>query len=318
MSVTADNREIINDFNERLILEVNDQLIKTVHSHEYLIGKNLEETLSYIRKGRIHDLLRKLRIRLFHPELERGSRSDTLSSYLADQCSDSETIDHGHMTVTVYSCVTGSYDSEMRRPFYSDNTSYILFTDDFGIRADGWELRKIPSNLLYMKPQQINRYIKMHPYEFFNSDFSVYIDGNIWLLSDIWPMCVKALNAKISVAMFGHGSRDCVYEEAQACKLLKRGNTKGINKQIAECKKNGIGPHSGLLEACVIATYLKDASVKAFYDSWWNELCLFGSERDQLALPSAVQKLGYTMHDFGILGENARTDSRLYFFLHSK
>ena len=56
-----------------------------------------------------------------------------------------------------------------------------------------------------------NRYFKMHPDKVFkNYKYSIYIDGNVKVITDLTEMVNKI--GSCGLAIHKHGKRDCVYD----------------------------------------------------------------------------------------------------------
>ena len=65
---------------------------------------------------------------------------------------------------------------------------FVYFTDNieqFKNVETSAEIIEIPDRLKYLSPVKQQRYIKTHPHEFFKEyDYSIWIDGNMEILSD--------------------------------------------------------------------------------------------------------------------------------------
>lgn len=218
--------------------------------------------------------------------------------------------------IVVYSCIVGNYDSVKDPIYFNDNVEYILFSDK-DIKSNFWKVRKIPSKVLKLKNKTlINRYIKLHPFEFFKDyDYSIYIDGNIKTLTDISGF-VNCINKKTGIAMFKHHSRKCIYIEEKACILQNKGNKDKIIKQIEKYKLEKFPANFGLLEGTIIVSDLKNENAKNLLIDWWKEFNDSESLRDQLSLPYVLWKNNYKIDDIGFLGNNIRTCPKLLFFSH--
>lgn len=218
--------------------------------------------------------------------------------------------------IVVYSCIVGNYDSVKDPIYFNDNVEYILFSDK-DIKSNFWKVRKIPSKVLKLKNKTlINRYIKLHPFEFFKDyDYSIYIDGNIKTLTDISGF-VNCINNKTGIAMFKHHSRDCIYTEEKACLLQNKGNKDKIIEQINKYKLENFPKKYGLLEGTIIVSDLKSKEAYKLLNDWWNEFYESGSLRDQLSLPYILWKNNYRVKDIGFLGNNIRACPKLLFLSH--
>lgn len=223
--------------------------------------------------------------------------------------------------VIVYSCITGNYDN-VQEPFFEfDNIDFVMFSDNPQIIAPQsiWRAYNISSKLSGFSEPEKNRYIKLHPFEFFEGyDYALYIDGNVRMMSHPLYLLMNSEKVKTGIAMHNHRSRSCIYKEASACKLLKKGNAKKIRAQIKRFKADGFPPNWGLFEANVIAIDLKNPNAKEVMDSWWEELSKSGGGRDQIALPYVLWKLGYQSKDIGFLGNDVTQNPKLRVVNHIK
>lgn len=218
--------------------------------------------------------------------------------------------------IVVYSCIVGNYDSINEPIYFNDNVEYILFSDK-DIKSNFWKVRKIPTKILQYKNKTIiNRYIKLHPLDFFKDyDYSIYIDGNVKTLTDISGF-VNCINKKTGIAMFRHHSRKCIYIEEKACLLQNKGNKDKIIKQIEKYKSEKFPTNYGLLEGTIIVSDLKNIKAKNLLEKWWEEFYNSESLRDQLSLPYVLWKNNYKIDDIGFLGNNIRACPKLLFFSH--
>lgn len=313
---------MVSDFenSEEIINLLDIRLVEYENKYNKTIEKYASDLFDELKSLRLNKVIKSVARRLLHPEIWGDCRSEEWKNHIQSSVCNRNYCKNNEPTesVTVYTCITGGYDFAPHPPLRNKGVHYILFTDNTDMKAQGWEIKKIPDSVSQTDNVYINRYLKMHPHELFDTEFSIYIDGNIWFLANVNSFCEIARAAKAGVAMFAHGNRDCVYEEGAACKVLKRGNLTGIRKQLTSCRENRIPEHCGLLEACVVVSDLRSQIATSILNNWWKEFNYFQCGRDQLALVPATYKCGLTMYDFGLLGENARTDTRLHFFKHNQ
>ena len=219
--------------------------------------------------------------------------------------------------VVVYSCVTKGYDSLKDPILYDDALDYYLISDEKTSTQSVWKHMDIPQEMQHQNGGMINRYCKLNPFVFFQSyDFSIYIDGNIEIVSDIRNLCTIARNSKIGIAMHMHDDRDCIYRESSVCKLYKRGNVPAIEKQMKDYRQEGFPEHFGMVEATIIIVDLKNPIAKKIMNDWWGELLRSGSGRDQLSFPYVLWKNGFSISDVGCLGNNRRKNPKFRTRLH--
>lgn len=150
----------------------------------------------------------------------------------------------------------------------------------------------------------INRYIKMHPNELFKEyDFSIYIDGNIKIISTLSSL-INQVGENTGLALHRHSIRNCIFEEIEACKTLKKGNYEKMKIQADRYRNEGFPSKFGLLECNVIVSNLNNINSKIILNEWWNEFKYSDSRRDQIVLPYILWKKGFSIKDIGNLGEN--------------
>ncbi len=221
--------------------------------------------------------------------------------------------------IIVYTCITGDYD-DICEPFLEcNNIDFCLFTNNKKLIAKIWNVKSIDTSLINKYDNiLLNRYYKFHPFEFFSNkkyDYAIYIDGNIKVMSDLTTL-VYAVNNKTGLALHNHCLRDDVYDEAKACCIFHKGNSKKIKEQILKYKKEFFPSNFGLFECNVIVSDLKNKTSKIIMDNWWNDFVSSKSYRDQLSLPYVLWKLGYNKDDIGCLGENVYRNPKFRFNNH--
>ena len=136
-----------------------------------------------------------------------------------------------------------------------------------------------------------NRLIKICiPREIFdNYEYSVYIDCKRPFSID-FDRHLYYLNKEkgADFQTMKHKKRDCVYDEAEKCLSLGKGNWKKIHKQIAYYKKENYPDHNGLFDnSRIFRRHTKE--LKTFMQLWWGQLERF-SHRDQISLPFLAWK----------------------------
>lgn len=220
--------------------------------------------------------------------------------------------------IAVYSCILGKYD-DIHEPLYkSENVDYYMFTDQT-IKNKNTEWIIIDVNTLGLVGNNvyINRYIKFHPNDFFpDYDYSIYIDGNISIISDIEDICKSMKNSNKFLGLHRHNQRDCIYVEADAINHLSRFNgiVDLVKKQIRNYKKEGFPNHYGLFENSIIVREHNNSQCIKLMNDWWNEYKKYPT-RDQLSLPYIIRKNDCMAMIF-ILGNDLKKSKYFKYFLH--
>ena len=204
----------------------------------------------------------------------------------------------------VFTCVLDNYDDIKDPIFITNNTDYILYTDnvDKYKHLKVWKVKKIPSNIKGDNTL-INRYIKMHPHILLNKyDYALYIDGNVNIISDITEVFAKTIN-KVGIAIHKHYKRKNIYQEGKYLISINRGNIDSIGKCLKDYKREGYKSNY-LLEATILGIDLNNKNAIKVLDKWYSELVKRNTLRDQLHLPYILWKNKYTINDIGILGNS--------------
>jgi len=223
---------------------------------------------------------------------------------------ETETVAASPVKIAVYTCITQGYDS-LKVPFFVDKRlAYFCYTDIPENVTSPWTFR--PIDLKGLSPKDQNRYIKMHPHEFLTGyDITVYVDGNIQIVGDLYALATSVLSASENIFLFRHPWRNCVYPEAMACAHYSFDWIWNIASQMRRYCKSGYPERNGLFEANVIIRK-NSACLRQLMDAWWREYSL-GVKRDQLSLTYVAWQLGIPL---GSLGDNdSRFEHRYFRFI---
>ncbi|BFT29612.1 hypothetical protein D210916BOD24_07880 [Alteromonas sp. D210916BOD_24] len=197
----------------------------------------------------------------------------------------------------VYSVITGAYDEVLPLGTDERDVDYVLVVDnDFSGEVPlGWNLLKLPKSSLNYK--DLNRYVKMHPHFLFPQyDCSVYVDGNIQVISSLKDLIDEALDSK-DIALYQHYQRNDVYSEAIECLKLGLEYFWRVIPQMKKYKAQGFKGDS-LYEASVIFRKHHSPSLKQAMEHWWNEY-LGNAKRDQLSLTFCLSCADVVVNSLG-------------------
>jgi len=180
--------------------------------------------------------------------------------------------------ITVYTSVTGDKDTLMEDQ-NTKGANFVAFTDK---QSDCWDVRKPYDH--FKDNRRNSRIAKIMPHLFFNSTYSVYLDGNITLKVPAQQLIDEFLKDK-DIAVFRHVGRDCVYEEAQACMALGKGDKYELAEQVRSYAQLGHKEHAGLCE-CGVIIRRHTPRIAELNEKWWAQYCRY-SDRDQMSFPIA-------------------------------
>lgn len=185
--------------------------------------------------------------------------------------------------ITVLTSITGGKDVLQEQP--KSDARYVAFTDE--TKSKTWEIKEPPS--VFVDPRRNSRIPKMCPHLFFDSEYTIWIDGNIKM--HITPEeAVEKYLKDHDFAVFKHPSRDCLYEEAIVCARLRLDDPEKIIEQVKHYEDEGFAKHKGLCE-CGVILRRNTPKVQAFNNAWLAEYTRF-SRRDQLSFPYVADKVG--------------------------
>lgn len=216
--------------------------------------------------------------------------------------------------IVYYTAVFGNYDTLLPPDIIDPDIDYVCFSNqaqnDYGI----WQIKASP--YYHTDPTRVARYIKTHPHELFpNHEVAIWLDANIRLRKDVKTYISKLDSAHQHFGLIPHPHRSCFFEEAEACKRLKKDNSKGLNRQIEYYRNNGIEPHSGLYETGFMIVCLKNASLREMFVTWWQHIEQY-SRRDQLALSWALQQHKANIANLLPMGTSVRDSEDFIYYTH--
>lgn len=171
--------------------------------------------------------------------------------------------------IQVYSAITGNKDNIENWP-----GNVRLFYNQFDRFKDD---------------RRNSRIQKILPHLYFNTEYSIYVDGNIRLLKTPEELIEKYLK-DYDIAVYKHPTRDCLYDEATKCAVLGLDDVEVIIEQAKAYEDAGFAKHRGLAECGVIFRRHTD-KVREFNEAWWAQWCRY-SVRDQISFMYAADVVG--------------------------
>ena len=298
-------------YNAKMAESQNKRLLEIEESKEFILGRRIIHLKEAFPFGMI-DYIR--RVRLFRKRQRKISEIATPTSKRELYYADPEI--QGY-TGVAYTCITGGYDNPKEPLFADSNLRYELFSD-CDIPSDSiWNYNKISIEASSTIGNYVNRYYKMHPFELFpNDQFSIYVDGNVQIASNVSTLFDIARKSRIGIAMHKHAKQNCIYKNALACEYNNRGNIEMIHQQMERYRREGFPEEFGLLEATIIIVDLGNDTAKDIMGKWWKEFIATESGRDQLSLPYVLWKNGYQVEDVGCLGNDEYHNPKFRISVH--
>lgn len=198
------------------------------------------------------------------------------------------------MKIAVYTSIFGGYDNLIEDQFQMEGVDYICFTDR-DIESKTWKVVK--STPIYNDPNRNAKKYKVLPHRYLKDyDWSVWIDGNIKIISDVRPLCNGDVY-KLYDHMQVFDKRNCIYDEAQAILNFGKINSerypeKGIRnwkdnprlivEQMNRYISEGYPKQNGLATTPIMVRSHHDEDAIKHNEDWWSEI-KYNSKRDQLS-----------------------------------
>lgn len=202
------------------------------------------------------------------------------------------------MKAAIYTCITNGYDQLKAPRVVHPGIDYYCFNDGTIYVPEPWQ--SVPIKTQY-KGAVANRFYKLLPHRHLtirDYDVTVYVDGSVELVGDLWPLISRVWLADNSLWLYDHPSRFCVYEELMAIAEAMKAPLREVQRASARLRKLGVGEKAGLFE-CTIVFRRNSAEAIQLMEKWWEEY-LSEPRRDQVAL-SAV--LAHSKFKIGSLGQ---------------
>lgn len=175
--------------------------------------------------------------------------------------------------IILYTVVTNSKDKEVEQDY-----PIIRFIDTYDKFKDS---------------RRNSRIQKIMPHKFMEADYFIYIDGNMKLLISPEEIIKRYMDG-YDMALFAHGARDCIYDEALEVAKLKLDDPEIIIEQAKYYEDHEYAKHKGLLQGGFIVRR-NNPRTQIFNEAWWADYCRF-SRRDQLSLMPAIDVSGLVVN----------------------
>ena len=212
---------------------------------------------------------------------------------------------HKRLKATVYTCITKGYEISLPpAPAQDCINSCVLFTNDSSLVSPGWEVRRLVSSPRIKRADLINRYHKLFASTLFNdTDISVYIDGNIEIISNICPLIDSFLQSGKSFGCLKHPQRSNIIQELEACSKLgkfKEDDYAHAFDQVDAYLKDGFPLEMPLQAATILfRKHVQDPLLNEAMTLWWEQLNKYTC-RDQLSLPYVLWKTALSFMSFDL------------------
>lgn len=188
------------------------------------------------------------------------------------------------MDITVVTSITGGKDGLVEDQFQMDGVKYVAYVDK-PVKSKVWEVREAYKG--FTDPRRNSRIHKILIHKYVDTEYSVWIDGNISIQKDLRPLIKEKLE-EFDLAVSKHPTRECVYEEAYVCAAAGFENPDVLLEQMNQYEKEQFEKKKGMAE-CGFILRRQTEDTERFNNYWWSEYCRY-SKRDQISFPVALDR----------------------------
>lgn len=188
--------------------------------------------------------------------------------------------------ITVYTSIAGGFDG-LREDQIIGNADYVAFVD-IPVTSYVWDIRKIYPK--FIDPVLEAKIFKVLPWQFIDTEYSIWMDGCIAIKCDPKVLIDKFLK-DADIAIYPHASRDDIYDEYIVDLDYRRAEPAQFRyAQREKYIREGIPKKTGLWECGIILRRHTEA-VKRLCETWWAEITAFTSS-DQCSFLYSTLKHG--------------------------
>jgi len=192
-------------------------------------------------------------------------------------------------TVEIITSITGEKDT-LQNDQAEGNATFTCFSDS-DLKSSLWNIK--PSYNRFKDPRRNSRIHKIMVHKYSDADITIWIDGNTRLIMPPEFIIDKYLG-DYDMAMFKHGGRNCIYDEALECAKLGLDDPETIIEQAKYYEDNEYPKQKGLLSGYFIIRR-NNQKTRDLNEAWWADYCRF-SRRDQISLMPAIEKSGVRVY----------------------
>lgn len=186
------------------------------------------------------------------------------------------------MDIVVYTAIFGRKEVFIDPSWIDKNARYIMFTDRDDIKTSVYEIIKCKGQ--FEDSSKSAKLFKILPHNFIQSDYSLWHDGHLTITGDVLSFIQQKLSESNvdDLFLFRHPTRNCIYDEAQACIKLRKDYPETIREQIDRYIRRGYPKNNGLIRGSTIYRKHTSIAVQLLMRDWWKEVKQY-SNRDQLS-----------------------------------
>lgn len=188
----------------------------------------------------------------------------------------------------VYTALFGDYDDLREQP-RSPGVEFVCFTDDPGLRVQGWDVRVRRPR--YHHPRMAAKWYKLLAHRALpETRHAIWIDACVTLTAPDSAARLLGALGPAGLALCRHPDRDNIYDEAEASRTLRKYDGLPLREQVATYRAAGLPERHGLWAGTVIVRDLGRPAIRRL-GRWWMRENLRWTYQDQLSLPYVLWRL---------------------------
>ena len=281
---------------EKQVLQKNEVFKKYQSFNNFWNSDLILKKMKIMKKINLNEWRSKNVLKKYSRDLPTAFNDRTCCDYFSDS------------RIAVYTCIIGKYDNLLEPLIVPDNIDYFAITDFPIPETSKWKWIDANSfeEVKDFSPTLTNRFFKINPHKIFPQyKYSIYVDGNIRIYTDFTEHINRM--SKYGFSHFRHSKRTNVFQEAEACKALKKETEENIDLYIERLKSNGFPSEYGLLACNILAREHNNPTCISIMEQWWYEFSNY-VKRDQLSLPFVLYKNKIKVDEVATLGGNVYKD----------
>lgn len=187
----------------------------------------------------------------------------------------------------IYTVLIAGRDEIKDPPHPSSKCDYVCFTDDSTLKSKVYDVELVdPTD----NPALQCRKYKTLPHVFFPEyNESLYMDGNIRLMTPDHHGFVTNYLERADFVLFRNPDRKDVREEVDMCKRTRKADPEALEAQYRAYLDEGFPDNIPLINGSFIIRRHHELDVVNFDANWWFEI-LTRTQRDEVSFPYVAWK----------------------------
>jgi hypothetical protein len=190
-----------------------------------------------------------------------------------------------HKEITVYTVITNNHDYLKELTYMNPNIKYVCFTDNPNLKSDTWDVVHVPD--LYHKEYKCLPPLK---------GYSLFIDGNIELKKDVYPLFKEFIDSDKGIGVYKAVTNHCAYKEIDACMRGEKDTYYNLERTRSFLEKEGYPENNGMHPCGIV--FRKHQEESGRQGELWFSLIRELSKRDQTTFNYTLWKLRITPYVF--------------------